>query len=377
MSLMYVLSTNLQIVDFWVSLAYLVGAFLGVIFTMLLLWHDVDAHNPFLREVCGGKGQKTNCGAVLGSKGATFLGVNWSAWGFAYFATFFTTQFIYVGQLGMLSFWSGISLLAAPYVVYSIYYQWKVIGQWCPLCLGVQAALIWNTVAALLFFESSSLWTWDWYIVGVILVLGIGFLLGTYYGVPLLKRAKDGLDYQRKWTRLRYNQDIFEAMLYKGNPVSSPVDGLGILVGNPDAKREIIKVCNPYCGPCSKAHPELEELIKQHPDFRLRIIFTATGEQDDHKTAPVAHLLAIQEMEGRVKVKQALDDWYLAPQKDYGSFAEKYPMNNEEQGVQKQKVQAMHAWCNQMKIRATPTIYIDGYELPDSYRVEELKNLSW
>jgi hypothetical protein len=27
--------------------------------------------------------------------------------------------------------------------------------------------------------------------------------------------------------------------------------------------------------------------------------------------------------------KQALDDWYLAEQKDYGTFASKYPMNGE------------------------------------------------
>ena len=61
---------------------------------------------------------------------------------------------------------------------------------------------------------------------------------------------------------------------------------------------------------------------------------------------------------------QALDDWYLAEKKDYDAFALKYPMNGELQ-QQKDKIIAMREWCDAMKIRATPTIYINGQELPE------------
>lgn len=148
---------------------------------------------------------------------------------------------------------------------------------------------------------------------------------------------------------------------------------MGIVVGNPNAQNEIIKVCNPYCGPCAKAHPELEQILKQNADVKVRIIFTASGEEDDLKTAPVQHLLAIQEKYGMDVVNQALDDWYLADKKDYETFAQKYPMNGE-LIQQKEKIYAMRDWCDAMKIRATPTIFINGAELPDIYRISELKN---
>ena len=40
---------------------------------------------------------------------------------------------------------------------------------------------------------------------------------------------------------------------------------------------------------------------------------------------------------------------------------------------QENKIEEMGEWCDNMKIRATPTFYINGKELPESYRVNELK----
>lgn len=70
---------------------------------------------------------------------------------------------------------------------------------------------------------------------------------------------------------------------------------------------------------------------------------------------------------------QAAKGWYLADKKDYEAFAQKYPMNGELK-QQKDKIIAMREWCNVMKIRSTPTIYVNGQELPNSYRIAELKN---
>ncbi|MGO1595003.1 MAG: vitamin K epoxide reductase family protein [Sphingobacterium sp.] len=357
-----------------ISFSFLINGLVGVGGSVLLLWHDVDAHNPFIKEVCGGQGKKMNCGAVLNSKGANFLGISWSIWGFAYFLAFFLVQLFYPGQVAQLTLWSTISLLALPYVPYSIYYQWRVVKQWCPLCLTVQAILLLNAIASVIFITGDTVFVWDWYPISITVLLGVFSLILGDFVVPLLKQAKDSRDYEHKWKKLRYNAGIFQALLQKSDPVTVPVDGLGIVVGNPDANHEIIKVCNPYCGPCSKAHPILEELIRENDDVKLRIIFTASGDDTDKKTLPVAHLLAVEEKYGNEKVHQALDDWYLAENKDYQVFSSKHPMNGELK-LQYNKIKAMREWCDAMKIRATPTIYIDRRELPDTYRVEELKNL--
>jgi protein-disulfide isomerase len=70
--------------------------------------------------------------------------------------------------------------------------------------------------------------------------------------------------------------------------------------------------------------------------------------------------------------RQALDDWYLPEVKDYAAFAEKYPLNGEltKQG---ETIKAMEAWCEEEQITHTPTIFINGLELPEAYSVEDLK----
>ena len=71
------------------------------------------------------------------------------------------------------------------------------------------------------------------------------------------------------------------------------------------------------------------------------------------------------------KIKQSLDDWYLPETKNYELFAAKYPMNGEllKQG---NKIAAMDKWCKTMDINYTPTIFINGYQLPDAYTIEDL-----
>ncbi|MCW3467002.1 vitamin K epoxide reductase family protein [Chitinophaga nivalis] len=359
----------------WYGLGYLLSAFLGLVVSSLLIWNEIDAHNPFIKEVCGGKSKKLSCNAVLSSSKASLMGISWSVWGFTFFATFFTTQVLFPANTSFMLMWSVLSLLVAPYILFSIYYQWKVVRQWCPLCLAVQAVLAVNALMAVGCLPGTPAFITAIapYTMAAILFTGLFFLLLTNMAIPQLKDARDGKSYEKRWKKLRYNPEIFQALLDKSDRVTIPVDHLGIVVGNPQATHEIIKVCNPYCGPCSKVHPELEHIIKTNPDVRIRIIFTATGEDTDKRTPPVAHLLAIQQKYGHEKVQLALDDWYLAPHKDYEAFAQKYPMNGELQ-EQQEKIFAMRDWCNDMKIRATPTIYINGRELPDSYRVNELRN---
>ena len=367
---------NYQVNVSWVNVVFMITSFVGLLISTLLLWHDIDAYNPIVREVCGGQSKKLNCDAILNSSQSSFLGVSWSTWGFSYMATLFTLQVFFPTNL-VFTYISLISAITvSPYIFFSLYYQAKVAKQWCPLCLIIQSVLFINLIGALFFITNNGLLVSIVHSYNYILTLAlfIGFVLIVYTLIPIIKNALKNKDTEKKWQKLRYNPEIFQALLQKNEKINCPTDNLGIVVGNPNAKNEIIKVCNPYCGPCASAHPELEQIIKMNKDVKVRIIFTASGEESDKRTAPVEHLLAIQERDGLHQVHQALDDWYLAKEKNYEQFAEKYPMNGELNN-QKDKIIAMRDWCDKMKIRATPTLYINGFECPDTYRIAELKNL--
>lgn len=353
-----------------ISPFFLITSTIGLLISLLLVWNEIDAHNPFIKEVCGGQGQKINCDAVLSSFGSVFFGISWTVWGFAYFVTFLFSLLIFSSS-NYVYVWLLLSMMALVYIPYSIYYQAKIVKHWCPLCLSILGVILINGISAFLMLDEFNGLVFNWRPLLNIGFLGIFFLLLTYYAIPMIKQSRDSKDYAKRWKKLRYNPDIFSSLLDKSNKVHVSAETLGIVVGNPEAKHEIIKVCNPYCGPCAKAHPELEHIINTNKDVKIRIIFTASGEEEDIRTAPVAHLLAIQQKMDADTLRKAVNYWYLS--KDYDLFYKKYPENGE-LNQQKDKIYAMRDWCNAMKIRATPTIYIDGRELPDSYSVSELKN---
>lgn len=368
------LALNYSLSGSWTAFLFLSTSLVGLISSVLLLWHDVDAHNPFLKEVCGGHGRKLNCDAVLNSNGATFFGIKWSLWGGAYFATMFVSHILFPSQLVYTMLWTIISLAVTPYIIYSIFYQWKIVKQWCPLCLSVQAVLFLNAIISTIALYTGAKIVLDWFTVATVIIVGSAFLTAGYYLVKIAKGSKESSDYEKKWKRLRYNPDVFNHLLSQTAPIISSHEQLGIIIGNPDAKNEIVKVCNPYCSPCSRAHPELENILMQNEDVKVRIIFTATGEDGDIRNNPVAHFLAIDENYDKNVMREALNHWYSAKIKDYDAFAGKFPMNGELQ-QQSSKIRAMDEWCVKMKVRATPTYYVNGHELPESYRINELRNI--
>ena len=73
-------------------------------------------------------------------------------------------------------------------------------------------------------------------------------------------------------------------------------------------------------------------------------------------------------------ISKVLDDWYGAEKKEYEKFADAYPLNGEliKQG---KKLEAMYEWSEKTNIEATPTFFIDGYQLPGIYKIEDLKHL--
>lgn len=358
-----------------VNTIFLVTSFTGMLLSSLLIRHDINSHDPFVKEVCGAFGKKSNCSSVLSSKQSTFLGISWSIWGFSFYTSFFISQVIFIGQPSNLILWASLSILMSPYFVFSVYYQWRIVKQWCPLCLLVQGLIVINFLISIIYFQFHSI---DFsqtkaHHVFVVLFLGLATMLLVYFAIPVIKRSNESKEYRNKWMKLRYNPSIFNSLLQNSNAVTVTSNDLGILIGDEHASIEIIKVCNPYCGPCAKAHPELDDIIRNNKDVRIRVIFTASGDEQDIKTAPVQHLLAIQEKYGKSKVHEALDAWYMSPNKDYEVFASKYPMNGELK-LQKDKIAAMRKWCDDMKIRATPTLFINGKELPDQYSIKDLKN---
>ena len=277
----------------------------GVIVTSLLLWYKVDKNNPVLQKVCTGIA-KGNCSAILtGKQAKIFTWLSWSEVGFFYFSgSLMTLLFTGPGLTNTVTLLAWLNIFALPYTVFSVYYQWKVARQWCVLCLAVQALLV---LGGINIFANNLL--------GLSLELSIPFCIKFallyllpvflwYAARPFILRLQEAKNTKREYLRIKFNTEIFETLLKKQKAITVAADGLGISLGNPGATNTIIKVCNPYCGPCAKAHPKIEKLLEENTNLKAQIIFSVPNQPEEAAYKPVSHLLAVQEKSMNEKINQ-------------------------------------------------------------------------
>jgi len=352
------------------AVSYTILKILGLGAGGLLLWFEVDEYNPTLQSFClGGENSKINCNAVLNSKHAQLFrgNLSLSVLGFSYFFCTLLTMIVSDFSSSSLSLLAYLSLFTMPVILFSAYYQALVIKQWCKFCIIIQTLLLLEIVTILFsdFYKGSFLPS-----TGLsMLILFISPILGWKLIKPLLKTKKEISLYKRMHGRIKNNPDILNLLLSKSRKILTPSEGLGISLKNVDAKYNLVKVCNPYCEPCARAHPILKELFRKGI-INLQILFVANL-KNEYMVLPIRHFLAIDSIKDLKKTQSALDYWYNLEQKDYQSFAKIYPLNGE-LAEQDDKISQMHVWCKTENITRTPTLFINGHELPKEYSIEDL-----
>jgi uncharacterized membrane protein len=349
-----------------IFIQYVISLF-GIIITSILLLFELDNSNPIINKVCSGI-IKSDCKAIINSKASKlFKWLSWSEIGFFYFTgCFLSIIFFPTNVIPHI-----LNLIALPYILFSIYFQGFVAKEWCLLCLLVQALLLTGGINIYLN-DIIQTYTFTNYITIALLYL----LPGAVWHIlkPVFQNLQESVQLKKEYNRLKFDSDIFFQNLEKQKQINqSNTDNMGILLGNPDAQNTIIKVCNPYCNPCSIAHEKLENLLHENNNLKIRIIFTASNDQNDTRFKPVRHLLSIADKGDTLLTKQALDDWYLAKEKNYDVFSNKYSSLLKLDEQYASRINEMSKWCKENGITFTPTFFFNGYQLPDSYNIEDLK----
>ena len=71
-------------------------------------------------------------------------------------------------------------------------------------------------------------------------------------------------------------------------------------------------------------------------------------------------------------MEEVLASWYGMPKKSLEAFSKRYPVSNRYTEENGEEARMMMQFCKDAEIIGTPTIFINGHELPPDYRVEEL-----
>jgi uncharacterized membrane protein len=344
----------------------------GVATSVLLLLHSIDANNPLLQNLCS-LGEKNNCNAILKSDAAKVTPwLSWSEVGFFYF-TGSLLSVIFIPQ--SLNFLVWLNLFSLPYTIWSIYYQY-IQKNWCVLCCTVQAVLWLEFIAVLLFipnaFQLNYLFFGPSQLVGIVLCFVMP-VLAWYMLKAMLQKATEHRLLKNQLKKFKYNSELFSHALVSQPRYAIPNDLMPVTLGNTEATTVITMVSNPFCGPCAKAHKTLEDWLKTREDIQLKIVFTTANHDDDHKTKVARHIAALNQRNDTAFVEKALNAWYALREKKYEVWEKDYPVTITDEickVTQKQK-----EWCDMAEIAFTPTILVNGYKLPEPYRLDDLKYL--
>ncbi len=356
--------------NMWAQYIYALFLLMGSLVGGLLLAHEYNEYNPVLSNICG-RSEKTNCSAVLHSKGSQLWGIPWSVSGTTYFIGSLSALLVSLFDIHVFTALAFIHLFALPYVVYSIYYQKTVVKQWCPLCLAVQANILLLFVTGLLTGVYSHIDAIT--LKGLIVVAFCMFLSAAwiYFVWKYSIQKRDSKYYEQTLKTIKYNPNVFQALLKAGKAITIPTDGYGITIGNPHGSIHIIKVCNPYCGYCADAQPVLQELADSNSDVKLQMMFTISPDSPHYKDFPIDTFLSLNN--DGADMETVLAEWYDSKDKDIVAFNKKHPVKDSFTQKNHVNAEAMYRFCEEVGITGTPTIFVNGHEMPNIYRVNDLK----
>ena len=133
-----------------------------------------------------------------------------------------------------------------------------------------------------------------------------------------------------------------------------------ICFGNPAAPYQIVIACNPYCGPCARAHQAIEHLFEKYPEkFSVAVRFALQKNDDnDNKVITVKEIMKV----AKTKPLESIKDWYSLLN------LEKFKQLHRTNGEQVDAAVDKHIiWSKAVDIKATPTIFLNGRRLPELY----------
>ena len=341
----------------------LTGAYIGY----LLVLKQMNIQSRYADKICS-LFKQNNCNHILETKAAKLFGIfGWSEIGLGYFSTnilllLFSPQTVYLIAL--------INILTLPYSFWSVWYQKVKVEQWCVLCLLVQV-LLWTIFIINGLFGYIQIPALN---VQVLLDL---ILIGSCYSAMILSinalvpkfNADRLIPFLRQaFSSIKADEHVFSA-LQKQQPFyeTHPADSI-IRFGNPGSPLQITVLTNPYCYPCSLMHKRIETLLrKMNNNMSIQYILSSF-----HESLNPTNKYLIAACLTNNNHAQIFSDWFEKGRelKDDYFKGMTLDMDHPEIEIEFQKHEV---WREKTQIRATPTILVHGYQLPENYKIEDLQ----
>ena len=336
----------------------------GIYISYLLILKQLHIQSNYADRLCS-LFKYNDCNNILESDAAKLFGViGWSEVGLGYFIS---NAVILLFLPFFVSSLLIINILCLPYSFWSIWYQKFKAKQWCPLCLGVMLLLwgIFITGMGFGFIDLSVISFWELAIAGSIYMISI---LIINMLIPVIARSSNMENIRYEINSIKANEDVFTALLRKQPQFEVTKDTSRILMGNPDANLLITVFSNPHCNPCSWMHKRINKLLEQNKHICVQYIFSSFNEDLEISNK----YLIGSYFQKNGEAKDIYDQWFEKGKFNKEEFFKLYSVRTDTQEVIRE-FDLHEQWKEQSGLRATPTILVNGYKLPDNFKIEDMR----
>ncbi len=354
--------------EYTVSSIFLLGlSILGLALSVLILQEKFGIKTEIVSKFCN-MNQESSCDSVIKSDESQIT--NW--------LSFTDLPLLFFGSnlLSLLlspffsvSIISGLSLLAIPFLVYSVWIQKVKIKKWCLLCLAVSGVVLLQGV----FFVfssfnvntviSSGLVT---YLFSITLIFSGWFLIK-----PVLDREIKATKEVKELKRFKRNSKVFKSLTKEIASKNNLEKLKGIEFGNFDAATNITLFLSPSCGHCHKAFGDAYKLYKKNPEnIYLKILFNVNPENKQNKYQIIVQNLLYLNSVDPNKSRTALVDWHIneigldAWKEKWGVDVHDMIINNE--------MYDQYNWCAENEFNYSPVKIINAKLFPNEYEISDL-----
>jgi thiol-disulfide isomerase/thioredoxin len=339
----------------------------GIYAGYLLVLKQMHIHSEYADKICSLFSQG-DCNNVLESNAAKLGGViGWSEIGLGYFIA---NSLITICFPELLPYMVLFNILALPYTFWSVWYQKFKAHQWCPLCLIVQS-LLWviffiNLGFGLVHIPAISIV--DILITGLLYLIPI---LSINMLVPELGQKRKMEQVTQELNSIKADENVFSTMLKKQSHYEVSKEVSSVLWGNKDSETLVTILTNPHCNPCAKMHKRIEQVLNETNNLCVQYIFSSFSEElkDSNK-----FLTSIYLNKEEQEKKTIYSDWFEGGKNKREEFFKTCPVDTNTVSVTDEFTKHQ-SWIDKTGLRATPTILVNGYKLPDNYKIEDLKYL--
>lgn len=349
----------------------------GIVVSSLLLWSSLEPQNRFLQKICRFN-NGNSCQNILNTSAAWLTDwLSWAEVGFFYFIGGFlawTFGGVFLDNKVLVSsILYFLTLIALPYTVWSVYYQWIVAKEWCVMCLLVQA-LLWGEFFVGFIKYSSFIPFKAWLVsTNVWEIVLTSFLIAPVIWVFIKPHLQKSMRYEslfRTFQKLKFDPNYLSGILSKHSILPPIFNGMKVItLGSLKAENILTVIMNPSCIACRHSYKELINMLQLHSDIHVQIILAASPNEEDIAGKVTRRILNLPTN----KMAEALSRWFELGEAQHIQWVEETAIDNENFNTEQL---ALHLrWLELAGVRQLPTTFLNNAELPTFYDMHELPKL--